>query len=154
MSTSLLLTVGPRLTGVDQGASRLGRDDLHRSLDPLPPGRVEKKKISRPSRVRVGRFSWSGLLSFGISAAEPPAQAADLYVSELRPDGTLRPTSVPPYFGVARVCAEAVTSAASAAAARSAPRRAVPVTGGGHVTRASVRMVEATGYSRTRRGSA
>src|SRR5439155_1078004 len=48
-SISVVLTVGPRFTGVDQGSDVLARVATHRSSAPSVPVRSEANRISRPS---------------------------------------------------------------------------------------------------------
>jgi hypothetical protein len=60
------------LTGVDQGSRTLARVAEYRSCIPSPPGRVEKKKISRPSRRRFGCPSFAVGLFTPVSASGVP----------------------------------------------------------------------------------
>src|SRR4030095_7866701 len=49
-SPTVLLTMGPRLTGSDHTSSTLSRVETHRSLElPNEPGRFELMNISNPS---------------------------------------------------------------------------------------------------------
>src|SRR5258707_5820228 len=65
-------TVGPRLTGIDQGSRVLSRVDTQISFLPIRPfGRVEVRKNSNPSRRIAVRVSFDVLLSSGTRTAGP-----------------------------------------------------------------------------------
>jgi hypothetical protein len=70
-----VLTVGPRLTGVDQGADLVSRVDTHTSKLPKPPGRLDPKNISNPSRLMEGRRSRDVVLTLGTGAAGPKVRS-------------------------------------------------------------------------------
>jgi hypothetical protein len=61
-STDGLLTGGPRFTGSDQGSSVVLRLVIHRSLLPIPPGRLEQKTSNNPSAEMLGDQSRAELL--------------------------------------------------------------------------------------------
>src|SRR5262245_19186577 len=63
LSFALLLTLGPAFAGSDHTSDVLARTDTHTSSPPNPPGRLESKKISRPSLRRWGRKSFRAVLS-------------------------------------------------------------------------------------------
>ncbi len=62
-SLAELLTVGPRLTGADQGSFFVVRVVTHMSQLPYPPGRLDSKKRDRPSAEILGPLSPAELLT-------------------------------------------------------------------------------------------
>src|SRR2546428_114458 len=78
-SKAVLLTVGPRFTGVDHGSAVVARVATHRSWPPTPPGRPvasDEMNISRPSRRIAVRVSRYGPFSSVTSTPRPPGSAS------------------------------------------------------------------------------
>src|SRR5215208_4850735 len=61
-SPKAVLTLGPRLTGADQGSLTLVRVADQTSWPPNPPARFDEKTISRPS---LRTFGW---MSFAVAS--------------------------------------------------------------------------------------
>jgi hypothetical protein len=71
---TVLFTPAPRFVGVDHGSDVLARVEVQRSRRPIPPGRFESKKSSRPSRRTFGRKSSSAELR-AVAATGAPNDA-------------------------------------------------------------------------------
>src|SRR5438128_8794361 len=59
-SNPTTLIGAPRFMGVDHGSSVLARVETQMSKVPIPPGRFDPKRISRPSLRMAGRVSLYG----------------------------------------------------------------------------------------------
>src|SRR5206468_6635644 len=82
-SNAVLLTVAPRLAGVDQGSSVLARVDTQMSWLPTPPTRPDPsddRNISSPSRRMAVRVSRPGAESSATSTAGPNSPSSPTLV--------------------------------------------------------------------------
>ena len=75
VSPSVVLTLGPRLVGADQGASDVARVTAQMSWPPAPPALLEVNTSSRPSARMFGWMSFAPASFTSVTATAGPKRA-------------------------------------------------------------------------------